>query len=164
MFNMETRTPREVVVACDLIIEVVRPGSPGLPRLLGVVLIKRQKAPFGWALPGGHVEYGEDVWEAARREMKEETSVDADELWLMNVYGDPRRDPRKHVQSTVFVCEVGHWHGTLFGADDARDATVFGADELPEDIAFDHRRILDDYFAMKRAGHQLFFRRSWPLP
>ncbi len=110
----------------------------------GIVLIKRKNPPHGWAIPGGFVDYGESVEAAAVREAKEETSLDVELTRLLGVYSDPDRDPRFHTVSTVFVARAS---GTPIGQDDAAEARVFTRDNLPDDIAFDHRSILDDYFS-----------------
>ncbi len=108
----------------------------------GIVLIERKHEPFGWALPGGHVNYGETVEEAAVREVKEETSLDIKLLKLLGVYSDPKRDPRNHKISIVFLAKA---YGKLIAGDDAKRVGIFRPDELPE-LAFDHRVILEDYF------------------
>ncbi|MEE8319513.1 MAG: NUDIX hydrolase [bacterium] len=110
----------------------------------GIVLIKRKNPPHGWAIPGGFVDYGETVEAAAVREAKEETSLDVELTRLLGVYSDPDRDPRFHTVSTVFVARAS---GNPVGQDDAAEARVFTRDNLPDDLAFDHRSILDDYFS-----------------
>lgn len=109
----------------------------------GVVLIERKNPPHGWAIPGGFVDYGESLEEAAVREAGEETGLEVELLRQFHTYSDPGRDPRQHTISTVFIAKGS---GTLRPADDARDAGVFAEGDLPGDIAFDHRRILEDYF------------------
>lgn len=108
-----------------------------------VVLIKRKNRPHGWAIPGGFVEYGEAVETSAVREAEEETGIEVTLTGLMGVYSDPARDPRFHTISTVFTAEGD---GDPRADSDAAEAGVFTEDELPPDIAFDHRKILDDYF------------------
>jgi 8-oxo-dGTP diphosphatase len=107
----------------------------------GIVLVERKNPPHGWALPGGFVDYGESVEKAAAREVEEETGLTLANLTQFHVYSDPRRDPRMHTLTTVFVARG---EGELRAADDALDARVF-RDELPERIAFDHRAIIEDY-------------------
>lgn len=109
----------------------------------GVVLIKRANPPFGWAIPGGFVDYGETVEEAALREAGEETSMRLENLRQFHVYSDPSRDPRGHTVSVVFTAEG---MGTPKAATDAKEIGIFSQERLPEDIAFDHRKILEDYF------------------
>ena len=108
----------------------------------GIVLIYRKNPPFGWALPGGFVDYGESLEEAARREAKEETSLDVTLLYQLGAYSDPERDPRHHTISVVFVASAD---GTPKGSDDAREAHIFQRDSLPAPLVFDHARILQDY-------------------
>ena len=109
----------------------------------GIILIKRKNPPAGWAIPGGFVDYGETLEEAAVREMKEETSLDINLDRQFHTYSNPDRDPRHHTVSTIFIATAT---GTPEAADDAIDIGIFTKDNLPEDIAFDHRQILEDYF------------------
>jgi 8-oxo-dGTP diphosphatase len=109
----------------------------------GVVLIKRKNPPYGWAIPGGFVEYGESLEEAAVREAGEETGLRVKLLRQFHTYSDPRRDPRQHTISTVFIAEGS---GVLKASDDAAEAGVFAEDALPAGMAFDHGEILEDYF------------------
>lgn len=109
----------------------------------GVVLIRRKNPPYGWALPGGFIEYGESAEEAAVREAKEETNLEIDLKELFHVYSAPDRDPRFHTISIVFIAKGS---GKLKAGDDAGDARVFYEGNLPENIAFDHRKILNHYF------------------
>ena len=115
----------------------------------GLVLIERRNEPKGWALPGGFVDYGEPVPDAARREVLEETGLEVELVALLGVYSDPERDPRQHNLSITYV---GRATGQPKGADDAARAAVFALDELPEPLCFDHARILADYRRWKRTG------------
>ena len=115
-----------------------------------VVLIRRKNPPPGWALPGGFVDRGETLAAAARREAKEETGLDVELLELFHCYSDPRRDPRQHTVSTVFL---GRSDGTPSAGDDAGELDLFPLDALPE-LAFDHRTILDDYRAYRATGRR----------
>jgi ADP-ribose pyrophosphatase YjhB (NUDIX family) len=108
----------------------------------GIVLIERKNPPYGWALPGGFVEYGESLEEAARREALEETGLTVRLKGQMHTYSDPGRDPRHHTITTVFI---GHGDGTLRAGDDARKAAIFARNKMPT-LAFDHSEILNDYF------------------
>ncbi|MBI1746309.1 MAG: NUDIX hydrolase [Acidobacteria bacterium] len=110
---------------------------------LRVVLIQRKNPPYGWAIPGGFVDYGETVEHAAVREGKEETGLDVELLRQFHVYSDPSRDERFHSVSIVFV---GSAVGTPLAGDDAAEAKVFTKETLPGKIVFDHRQILEDYF------------------
>jgi len=108
-----------------------------------IVLIKRKNPPFGWALPGGFVDYGESLESAARREAAEETCLEVELLYQLGAYSDPSRDPRHHTISVVFV---GRATGTPKAADDAQGIGVFDRYTLPDAMAFDHQKILSDYF------------------
>ena len=113
----------------------------------GIILIKRKNYPHGWALPGGFVDYGETVEEAAAREAKEETSLELESMRQFGVYSDPTRDPRRHTLSIVFIAQG---RGMPHAADDAEDLGIFTPDDLPHPIVFDHDKILQDYFRMKK--------------
>ena len=108
----------------------------------GIVLIERRNPPPGWALPGGFIDRGESAENAAVREAAEETGLDLLELRQFHVYSDPARDPRLHTITTVFTA-IGR--GELAAADDAANARVFAPEELPAEVAFDHRQIIMDY-------------------
>lgn len=109
----------------------------------GIVLIERKNPPYGWALPGGFVDYGETVEQAAIREAKEETGLDVNLIEQFHVYSDPGRDPRQHNISIVFVAKAV---GLPKAQDDAKQALIFPIDKLPDKMAFDHRQIIEDYF------------------
>ncbi|MDT8273662.1 MAG: NUDIX hydrolase [Desulfomonilia bacterium] len=115
----------------------------------GIVLISRKNPPLGWALPGGFVDYGETLAQAARREAQEETGLVLDELRMFHAYSDPARDPRGHTITTVFVAKGS---GTLQARDDAERAGVFDPQDLPQPLAFDHGEILEDYLTWKKTG------------
>lgn len=117
----------------------------------GIVLIRRRNPPPGWALPGGFVDYGETVGAAAAREAREETGLDVALTELFHVYSDPTRDPRRHTIATVFI---GTAAGVPVAGDDAAEAAVFTSESLPSPLAFDHARILEDYFTYKRTGRR----------
>ncbi len=108
----------------------------------GIVLIRRKNPPYGWALPGGFVDYGETLEDAAEREAKEETGLRVRLLRQFHSYSDPRRDPRQHTISTVFLAEAD---GPAEAGDDAEEIGIFSANGLPGTMAFDHRQILEDY-------------------
>lgn len=108
----------------------------------GIVLVRRRCFPFGWAIPGGFVEYGESVEETARREALEETGLAIELHGLLGVYSTPGRDPRGHTVATVFLASA---EGTPKAGDDAAEVGVFAPDRLPAEMAFDHARILQDY-------------------
>ena len=115
----------------------------------GIVLVKRKSPPPGWGFPGGFIDYGESAEDAAIREAREETSLQVKLVELFHVYSDPKRDPRKHTISTVFI---GQASGIPEGGDDAAEARIFTEGDLPSPLAFDHAKILQDYFTYKRTG------------
>jgi ADP-ribose pyrophosphatase YjhB (NUDIX family) len=112
----------------------------------GIILIKRAKEPFGWAIPGGFVDYGESLEDAARREAREETSLTVELIGQFAAYSAPDRDPRHHTISVVFLARA---QGKPEARDDALEVGVFTKENLPSPLAFDHEQILADYFAHK---------------
>ena len=126
----------------DILIEL--DGRPG-----ELVFIERANEPRGFALPGGFVDEGEFVADAAIREAKEETGLDIELRELFHVYSDPARDKRMHTVSTVFIARAA---GTPVGADDAALAIVCTPDALPAPLVFDHPTIVADYLAYKQRG------------
>jgi len=133
-----SRRYRNPVLTVDIIIEYEDQG---------LVLIQRGKPPWGWALPGGFVDYGESLEDAARREAREETGLEV-ELWgQFHTYSDPGRDPRQHTITTVYVARG---RGVPQAADDAQALAVFSPENLPAVLAFDHARILADYLKVRR--------------
>jgi 8-oxo-dGTP diphosphatase len=128
---------RNPVPTVDIIIEISG----------GIVLIERENTPHGWALPGGFVDYGETMEDAARREAREETSLEIGPLQLLGCYSDPSRDQRLHTISTVFVA---FGYGTPTAGDDAADIGVYAPDALPSPLCFDHAAIIDDYLRWKQ--------------
>ena len=125
----------------DIIIEIKRKNGQE-----GIILIKRKNPPHGWALPGGFVDRGESLEEAAVREAKEETSLDIKLINQFHTYSDPNRDPRKHTISTVYVATA---QGRPIAQDDALDIMIFTEEEINFPLAFDHQKILADYFKQK---------------
>jgi len=134
------RLYRNPLLTVDIIIEVSGEG---------IILIERKNPPFGWAIPGGFVDYGETLEAAAIREAREETGMEVVDLKQFHAYSDPKRDPRGHTVSVVFTA-IGR--GVPQAADDAKNLQIFPLDRLPENLAFDHALILSDYFNMK-AGY-----------
>ena len=108
-----------------------------------IILIKRKNPPFGWALPGGFVDYGESLEEAAIREALEETSLHITLTAQLHTYSDPARDQRKHTITTVYLAKA---QGKPKAADDAEDIGIFTKDTLPRPLAFDHEKIVSKYF------------------
>jgi 8-oxo-dGTP diphosphatase len=131
-------------------------ASPETPKLMvdviipserGVVLIRRGTEPFEgqWALPGGFVEVGETVEEAAYREAAEETGLAVEVARLVGVYSDPERDPRGHNVSVAFLARV--LSGYLVAATDASEVAVL--DPSSVELAFDHRKIIEDALSLE---------------
>ncbi len=114
----------------------------------GIVLIERGKAPFGKAIPGGKVEYGETVETAVRREMMEEVHLELSDLRQFHVYSDPSRDFRHH---SVEVTHTAKAYKSPMAGDDAAKTMVVKLEEIPwGELAFDHALILKDYIASKK--------------
>jgi 8-oxo-dGTP diphosphatase len=111
---------------------------------LQVLLIQRKNHPFRgrWAFPGGFIEVYEDPDVAVRRELSEETGIEATELHPLGVFGRPDRDPRYHVVSTVYFEVTSAGDQTPQAADDAANAAWYPARKTPP-LAFDHAEILD---------------------
>ncbi len=142
--------PRPVtpLVAVDTVIELAdRPERP-------IVLIQRKNPPYGWALPGGFVEVGETLEQAAVREAEEETALKVRLKGLLGCYSDPRRDPRGHTVSAVFVGEAA---GEPKARSDAQGIGLFDPHHPPP-LAFDHARILEDYLRVRDGGAPLIRR------
>lgn len=137
--NLRYRNPIPTV---DIIIEV---GSEIEKK--GLILISRKNEPKGWALPGGFVDYGESLEQAAVREAKEETDLDVELVSQFHTYSDPQRDPRRHTISTVFIARG---KGVPRAGDDAGGIGIFTEKNLPKPLAFDHERIVREYFAARR--------------
>lgn len=108
-----------------------------------ILLIKRAIEPYRgfWALPGGHVDWDETVKEAVIREVKEETNLDVKALKLLGVYSKPERHPNQ----SVAISYITDTQGVAHAGDDAKDVDFFPLDNLPENLAFDHKEIIGDY-------------------
>jgi 8-oxo-dGTP diphosphatase len=138
MTNHTYEYPRPALT-CDTVV------FAGPSNMRKVLLVLRAADPFAdrWALPGGFVDEGERPVEAARRELAEETGL----IWEgplipVGAFGDPGRDPRGWTVSAVYLADIGLETPTVVGGDDAADAAWFFADELPDELAFDHAEII----------------------
>lgn len=119
----------------------------------GIVLIERGKAPFGKAIPGGKVEYGETVENAIRREMTEEVNLELNDLRQFHVYSDPTRDFRHH---SVEVAHVAKAYQSPTAGDDAAKVFVVKFEDIPwTELAFDHALVLKDYLEWKNGNSSL---------
>ncbi len=137
---MAYRNPAPTV---DIIVELCdRPHRP-------IILVERKHEPFGWAIPGGFVDYGETVEGAAKREALEEISLEVQLVEQFCVYSDPARDPRQHTISVVFIATAT---GEPKAADDAKTVGIFQPWDIPQNLCFDHGRILQDYWSYRHHG------------
>ncbi|MEB3229364.1 MAG: NUDIX hydrolase [Leptolyngbyaceae bacterium] len=136
-------TYRNPTPTVDIIIELIdRPHRP-------IVLVERLNPPFGWALPGGFMDYGETAETAARREAQEETALQVELIEQLLVYSDPERDRRQHTLSIVFLATAT---GEPQAQDDAKSLGIYDLWNLPQDLCFDHDRILRDYWQYRHYG------------
>ena len=143
--------PITPLLAADTIIELT--DFPGRP----IVLIERANPPYGWAIPGGFVDIGEIVEQAAVREAQEEVGLNVRLIALLGIYSDPIRDARGHTVTAVYVAEAA---GMPVAADDAKNCRLFSLDELPETLAFDHALVLADYKKYRETGQVASLRDS----
>ena len=107
-----------------------------------IVLIERKNPPLGWALPGGFVDYGENLENAAKREALEETGLEVSIIHQLHTYSDPDRDERQHTISTVFIADAV---GMPIAGDDAKKVHIVKLDNIPFNLCFDHNKIITDY-------------------
>ena len=134
--------PVTPLLTVDTVIEMIdRPGRP-------IVLIERKHPPHGWALPGGFVDVGERLEQAAVREAREETSLNVRLVALLGCYSDPARDRRGHTVSAVYVATAS---GKPRARDDARNVVLCDPADCPE-LAFDHATIIADYLRYRESG------------
>jgi 8-oxo-dGTP diphosphatase len=122
-----------------------------------ILLVKRKKDPFkGYlVLPGGFVNEGERVEDAAKREIKEETSLDIELIDILGVYSEPKRDPRGHIMSTVFIGKISESSDKIdaLAQDDAVAIEWLNLEEVDNTrFGFDHKKIISDYIRWKQFG------------
>jgi len=138
-----TSQPETPKLTVDIIIELVdQPDKP-------ILLIERKNPPLGWALPGGFVDVGETLEQAAVREAAEEISLPVKLKTLLGCYSNPKRDTRMHTVSAVYIAEAT---GTPKADDDAANVKSFSPNALPKTLAFDHGLILKDYMVYLKSG------------
>ena len=110
---------------------------------LKILLIQRSGRPFAgmWALPGGFVDMGETLEQAAKRELQEETGISRLYLEQLYTFGDPGRDPRGRTITVAYYALVKLTDHTIKADTDASDVAWFGVSDLPR-LAFDHAKIV----------------------
>ena len=116
-----------------------------------ILFVKRKKDPYKnyLALPGGFVKQGETIEEAMGREIYEETSLKVHPIDILGVYSDPKRDPRGHMMTVVFVVTI--LEGDAKAGDDAKEILWIPLEKLNDiQIAFDHKLIINDYLQWKK--------------
>lgn len=136
------RRPETPILAADVIIRLTDHDN-------WIVLIERKNPPYGWALPGGFVDMGERLEQAAVREAREETGLDVQLVALLGIYSDPQRDPRGHTVTPVYIADAA---GDPVAADDAKNVQIIEANEIAMPLAFDHALIIQDYCEFLKNG------------
>lgn len=135
--------PQTPLLAADIIIELENQPEGS------IILIERHNPPLGWAIPGGFVDIGESIEQAAVREAREETSLEVRLIALLGLYSDPSRDPRGHTVTAVYIASG---QGIPKAADDAKNVMVITPKSVPTAVVFDHALVLMDYWHYKKTG------------
>ena len=161
-----TKFPRPSVAA-DIVALTLREEPTGdwrapVRRRAAALLVKRGGHPFRgmWALPGGFLRPGESLEGCARRELREETALEASALLPLAPVSTPGRDPRGWILSAPHLCIVSSGTNAIRGGTDADEARWFPLDGLPKKLAFDHAAILAEALRRLRtdpAAHDLAF-------
>lgn len=146
--TVQVQAHKPPILTTTAIIEIHEGGE-----FKGIVLIERGKAPWGKAIPGGKVEYGETVDTAVKREMMEEVNLELNDLRQFHVYSDPSRDFRHH---SVEVTHVAKAFKDPVAGDDAAKAFIVKLADIPwGELAFDHAQILKDYIEWRNGNNSL---------
>ena len=118
-----------------------------------ILLVRRKEEPFKGKLqfPAGFVNYGETIEHAAKREVKEETGLNIRLLDILGVYSHPKRDPRGHVISTVFIAEIINGNPTVNDKKEIESVAFYDIKKLKKkELAFDNFRMIQDYLRYKK--------------
>jgi 8-oxo-dGTP diphosphatase len=115
----------------------------------GQILLARRRDTNQWSLPGGILDWGEDLTECARRELLEETGFQLVKVSrLVGVYSSLERDPRFHAVTVAIAAEVEQKTAFITDSDEILEVRAFAADQIPfDDLSHDHEQQLQDYFA-----------------
>lgn len=131
-----------------------------------ILLIKRGKPPFKdfWAIPGGFLDVGkETLQQAAIREAQEETNLRVQPLTLLGVYSHPQRDIRGHTITAAYIMQPISKAESAKAGDDAADYTWISPHQaLKEQLAFDHRQIIEHYIQWMQHGGTYWSEKTKP--
>ena len=124
--------------------------APIIEKDNSLLFIRRKKGPFkgSLSLPGGKVDVGEKVEDVVKREILEETNLSIEPTDILGVYSDPKRDPRRHKISIIFIARV--ISGKAKAGDDAESVEWLSVNNK-KNLAFDHNKILEDYRKWRKA-------------